>query len=1642
MPPLAALPTRCSFDNVIGSLPPRFIDVRRLGEGSEGGAWVARDADVGAREVVLKHVPATRRAHVRRAFDVLRRVASPHLPEVLELLPADDGGAWLVTAWVEGASLGLGPVPLDQALAEALALTHALRAIHAVGTHHGDVSLGNIVITPAAELALIDFGQIGCVGSGTPGFLAPEVLGGGGGPAGDVFALGCVLAARLFGAVPWRSPVELAALSGGSRSVVRARIDELAAQALEPPGGRLLALFEHLLDPDPEGRVSDLGALLQRLEEIRQGRGGESTWWLPARWPYRGLELGSRVRALVEGRPRLVAIAGPKGAGRGRIVEELIQYLQIEVSARVSARLCTPERLAGIFGGDEGGWLAAWMASVGERQVVGVAQAPLWSGELGESGDLERQARLQAAVLRAGAGAAASTLILPVSSMLGDLLASRKGADDASIAVIRLRPWDAEEIGEAVVSTFESAGDHELESAWSDALLEATGGWPARVVRLISALARGRIVRPSAKTLSRLATAEVTLDPLIARELLTIAWHEGRRPLPIPPTLRGLFASDGEPLAGALAVAERILGEEAPRLAERIIAERRRRRAPISLAVAVAARDRQAIESWLGEAPALLPEDPAIDRLVVAAIEVSMQARERIVRHLLRRGDAAAALEYLRAGAPGEGLAAGGCLLEARALEQLGRPAEALEVLLPLISSGSSGSSQPEDIATAQGLRWRALVDLGQAGEAYTEAQGWLGIVEGGALGVAEALTWGALAALYTGDEVRARAWLDRAEERLETCEQGAGLRARVEQLRGNMAHSRGDLAIAEAAYGRAAELFESAGEPSGRIWLRANLAGLAVETGAIAQGIAAGRRALRGLLARGQLQALDGVAVNLGQLLLRVGADDEVARLGRLLGEVAGGPLASARLSRLRADRARARASAGSRGEIEHLYVSCAGALVAASAPREASDAYVQAAASARFGRRFGAAEAHLVAARGLIEGTDAGSVEASLAVEIEALAVAAGGGDRDAFERAAEALRALQSAEELVARGHLERAWNYDVTLLAALVARGLGEPGIKRSLLARARSTAEKIMDKVEPLDRPAVRNALGREVDPSLEGLLADLDPEGGERPHERAAREGAGYHQRLIQIYRRLAREDDMHRLLAQVVDAIMELCDAERGVAVLLPWREGQPRIEVVRELASGSEGASFSRSIIDRVLAVGEPILSVDAATDDRFDGSRSVSHLHMRSVLGIPLFSRGELVGAAYVDHRLRRGAFGERDLALVEELAALASLAIVHARTLTMQREQGEVLAEQGQELARLLEERELEVRGLREQVRGEQAVERPIYRGMVGASAAMQAVFRLIDRVADADVPVVIYGESGTGKELVARAIHDAGSRRRRPFIAENCGAIPESLLESVLFGHARGAFTGAHKASAGLFEAAHGGTIFLDEVGEMSPSMQTKLLRVLQEGEVRRVGESSSRKIDVRVIAASNKDLDVMVADGSFRGDLYYRIQVVKLSIPPLRERMEDLAPLLEHFLARYDRERRLTIPAATMRLLARYPWPGNVRELENEVQRLAVLAEDRVEARDLSPKISDHGSAKSTLDPDDLRLRPRLERLEREVIGRALERCDNNQTRAAELLGLSRYGLQKKLKRMAESEADEPSEKKSKRRTKPGAKRK
>jgi DNA-binding NtrC family response regulator len=302
------------------------------------------------------------------------------------------------------------------------------------------------------------------------------------------------------------------------------------------------------------------------------------------------------------------------------------------------------------------------------------------------------------------------------------------------------------------------------------------------------------------------------------------------------------------------------------------------------------------------------------------------------------------------------------------------------------------------------------------------------------------------------------------------------------------------------------------------------------------------------------------------------------------------------------------------------------------------------------------------------------------------------------------------------------------------------------------------------------------------------------------------------------------------------------------------------------------------------------------------------------------------------------------------------------------------------------------------------------------GLIAQSPALHAVLDLVERVAPTDATVLIQGESGTGKEVIAKAIHHASARAARPFVAVNCGAVPETLLESELFGYVRGAFTGAAVSKLGLFEEADGGTLFLDEIAEMPAALQVKLLRALQSGEVRRLGATQAATIDVRVLAATNGDLAARIAHGSFREDLFYRLNVIQMVLPPLRDRREDIPALAEHFLARaaakLGRTLRLS-PSAIERLL-RYPWPGNVRELENAIERAAILARtEAVEPDDLPP----HVSAGLQLGPSPgLPQQITLAEAERAHILTTLERFGRNHSGAAEALGIGRTTLWRKLK--------------------------
>jgi len=532
---------------------------------------------------------------------------------------------------------------------------------------------------------------------------------------------------------------------------------------------------------------------------------------------------------------------------------------------------------------------------------------------------------------------------------------------------------------------------------------------------------------------------------------------------------------------------------------------------------------------------------------------------------------------------------------------------------------------------------------------------------------------------------------------------------------------------------------------------------------------------------------------------------------------------------------------------------------------------------------------------------------------------------------------------------------------------------------------------------------------------------------------------------FARITAELTRETELLPLLRQIVDSAVALVGGERGFLLMRDdsgSRDGtSPGAIAITDL-SVRVARSFDRSdiavprsrlsmgIASRVLEQGHPVLAVDAAHDTRFSGMASVEDLRLRSVMCLPIRVEDRVLGVLYVDNRLQHNAFSESDLEMVELFASQAAVAILNARRVAELRERNQRVEQARQQIQALNEQLGRKVRDRDSElavVRAELGRERGRYdyTAIVGASDGMRELFKQLDKIIETDLPVMIHGESGTGKELIARAVHFNGPRREKPFISENCAALPDTLLESELFGHARGAFTGAHRAKKGLFEQADGGTLFLDEIGDMSSSMQKKLLRALQEGEFRPLGMDRKVTVNVRLVAASHRDLEAMVRDGQFREDLYYRINVFGVTLPPLRERREDIPLLAEHLLARAAREAGRPaplIPHEVMAVLVAHDWPGNVRELENEMRRLVVLSQEDVTLDLLSQAVRERRSAGSPSqaqalidNPGDIRAA--VADLEKRSIEAALAQAGHNKSRAASLLGISRFALQRKLEK-------------------------
>ncbi|HSA58466.1 MAG TPA: sigma 54-interacting transcriptional regulator, partial [bacterium] len=432
---------------------------------------------------------------------------------------------------------------------------------------------------------------------------------------------------------------------------------------------------------------------------------------------------------------------------------------------------------------------------------------------------------------------------------------------------------------------------------------------------------------------------------------------------------------------------------------------------------------------------------------------------------------------------------------------------------------------------------------------------------------------------------------------------------------------------------------------------------------------------------------------------------------------------------------------------------------------------------------------------------------------------------------------------------------------------------------------------------------------------------------------------------LCRLNERLLREEDVPRVLESLMDAAMRLARAETGLLVLRSDAPAAqtgplPGFEVAISRGPASQPArtdllTFSLSAIRRALETGNPVVTDNAVLDPLFREARSVHLRQLRSIVALPVHGADEVLGVFYLDHRLEEGLFEGDLLEGLKAFAGIASLALQKGRMITALREKNEELSERVHIQTRELNRSRLVLKNE--------------YSEIVGRSPKMAEALSLVDKVTDADVPVWIYGESGTGKEAIARALHFNGPRAKRPFVAENCGALPESLLESELFGHKKGAFTHATADKKGILQYADGGTIFLDEIADMSPALQGKLLRFLQEGEVRPIGAHEAVKVDVRVVSASNKDLASLVKEGKFREDLFYRLNGVTVRLPPLRERREDIPLLAEHFLKKTaERTRKAPgrLDPAALRIFMAYDWPGNIRELQNTLATAVLFAED------------------------------------------------------------------------------------------------
>ena len=1639
----------------------RYVIEGAIGDGGGGHAYRALDAATGKR-LALKLVAAPRPeliAVLRREFEVLSRVTHANLVRVHDFGVQRLGGLplpYYTADLVRGATLdrALRGRTYKAARPVVVDLLQALRHLHDLGVRHGDIKPANVLVTDFDRPVLIDLGCAAPFGaspggtvSGTLDFMAPELRAGE--PAdgrADLFACGVMLA-KVFATLSDVAPKKVQRIIDRMQ---RPRIEDRPVDAAE-----VLAVFGASLGPAVAPRRRP-GQWVGRQEVLTLGEG-----------------LIDRVVGGGAG-SRCLILSGPDGSGRSRALMELRwrAELRVEVAEAVGS---DPDRLTAMLRRaiDDPTLSRAPVAAVtaaaalrqrGEALVFVVDDAHLLA---------EDQQEVLAALMRS----------IERGGAIGLLITTNLGWEpprtpDGGVIRHALRPLGRSEVAALIAEPTEALVVGQV--------LELCRGLPAEIHRLLAA-ARGQPIasldlpavlasihretqqgldlttlsRQALRWLGRLAviggeSALADLDREEDRELvsslITSGWIERRR------------GSLGFVDAGLAEAVMALLGPE-------VVSELHRQAAT---ELAVTGLDEA------GQDPALLATDRKTAGLRShdwsSATTSSRSAR--IAGHLTAAGEIAAAeamvvahlneaqtdpqdwlsvaREMATTKASAQGLGAVATIFAAA-----GRPGDALGVLAAALRQRPAATirAQLELRAGVVRLRLgqvgRALVHLGRARDLADSVDLRLRIddqacrahIRARAYDAAFDLAMKALrdcpdaavaahlhqdagvAASYLGHESVARDHFRRAAER-----HGASGNAR-EEVRTLSYHAlldyrTGNLAAARAGHRRALDLAEAAGLGDQIAGVALNLGAVEHQRGDFGPALEVYSRGIAIAAALGVSSTDAALRVNCCQLEADIGlfercrsdldqADETIAGID------GGDPVLSATLATIRGQLSMA---AGRKDEARTFFTDARKIFAAAGAELESAEVDLHLADIALSERDLDGARTALATAQVVIDGHGARDVMARAELLRGRCFVAE--------DLAAEALgsleRAAEHAEQVGSRSLQAevRAWLAIAADRCAAQTLAEGHRHLSRELWERTAAglpEAMRLTFWAHPSRATVAKAARRGEPNPV---------PTASAREEKLA---------RLLGINKRLNSSLHVEDVLGFALDAAIELTGAERGFIILAPTREyGAPpagvsgtemRVAVARNIGReriGQAHTKWSRSIAEQVVRTVEPIVTVDAQRDERFGSERSVHAMRLKSIAAVPLVAPDGVLGAVYLDNRLQSGRFAAADVDLLVMLADQIAIALTNARLHDELAERSAELERRRQQIEALATQQAVEIEQLHEEVRSRQAVMelRYDYSAIVGRGPSMRKVLALLERIIDTEVPVLIEGESGTGKELVARAIHHNGPRQGGPFLSLNCGAFPETLLESQLFGHVRGAFTGAERDQEGLLVAASGGTLFLDELGEMPASMQVKLLRALQEREVRPLGATEVIPIDIRVVSATNRRLRDEIGAGRFREDLYYRLAVIEVSLPSLRDRVEDLPGLANHLLERIAAATHRPVPKLTasgLRMLLSHAWPGNVRELENVLTNAVVMADgDTIGAGDLVVAPGSIATEGLPAKAHGGRDRYRQEQLVEVVT--ALRETGWNVSEVARDMGISRTKLYRILRRGGVSRDPSPSQ--------------